>query len=1392
MIKKLNKKFFAAILTFAMTIGMIAPVNVAADDEYMNFDQDLIYAIVSTTTGKALNIKTASWTSHAEADGEYNAKANKINNSSKFMFVNENDGSVTIKYAGIDDGQNYYLRTESGQTYVWADTRSENTTAKYKIIKTADNQGIIESMKRVNEYLSIDSNGKLVYTTDKTLAEKFNFVKNPGIISNIAWIENVATGKLVTFVDQPDENFSAIKVTGDVNNISDTEKFKVSFHTNDNGIENVISFESVSKPGYQIASDKWVDGAVPTIGSYKKVGGGWEAIAAEAIGDGLFVLKDAATGKLVTVNNEEFLEGGYEGELTDREKFIIHNSIDIAEVKDLKADDSSRTQTTIDLSWTNPISLYTDVYLYQKASNEVVYTKVADVTGKDNYQVSELKSGMQYSFKLRYINGNGDLSATGNPETESNELVVRTRAGEKPATPANVKFTEDGNKFRISWDFTENATHYQVLRAESMFGQYAVIETVSKDINSILVTPQGNKYENYYRIIALNNGQAGDEDLSNAELSEQSEYVSLETSMFGRNVIIFADTDDTAKIDETVQNIFKQQNDFASDAQFRGGHYSIYYKPGDYRNTQCVPVGFYTHIGGLGKTPYDVQLNNIEVPAYLDGRPENGGNYYDDGQAWRNATCNFWRSAENLSVTGTGEATTVPAAAPKSDNWAKNGFNWSVAQAAPLRRVYSTREVRYDWSFGWASGGYTADCLFEGNAGTASGQQYFTRNSEIKGSATGTTLNNFNIGVKSASLPNETTGQALTGGNGYSNWGVAKENGDQQVMTSITTTPEIKEKPFLFIDDDGEYKIFQPAIRKDSSGISWSENNMGEGKVLSLKDFYIAQEGDSAKKINEQLENGKNIFFTPGIYHAEEVIKVNNKNTVILGTGMATIIPDNEETAMQVADVDGITVAGLIFDAGSHSKSLLVVGEEGKHKDHSANPTLLTDIFFRIGGTTSELTKADNALIINSDDVIGDHFWIWRADHGAGVKWYGNESKHGLIVNGDDVTCYALFNEHFQSYHTLWNGDNGATYFYQNETAYDPISQEAWMSHNGTVNGYSSYKVANNVNKHYAVGLGIYNVFINTGEDYDSSKVQIQLDNAIEVPNKKDVIIENACLQTFANDNSSFQIINSIVNGVGNSVSSGIDLETGKKGDGWSRQFLLTYNNGTAVYGKMPAADQKGKFVGTVTEENIKALGDDDINTQTLSDLYNANKDKVENNYTTDSWIDFARACDNAVKQLDTDLKYAYQKDFDKILMELTQAIDNLVLKGADYSKVDSAKKEAEKVMASDNYTKGLYTDASKEAFDKANKALNDLAADLTVLDQEKVDNAIKALYEAIDGLTLKAVATEQPVEPNKPDQSVNNSSSAKTGDDQMIYGYGIITLLALGSLMVLKRRHTI
>lgn len=49
---------------------------------------------------------------------------------------------------------------------------------------------------------------------------------------------------------------------------------------------------------------------------------------------------------------------------------------------------------------------------------------------------------------------------------------------------------------------------------------------------------------------------------------------------------------------------------------------------------------------------------------------------------------------------------------------------------------------------------------------------------------------------------------------------------------------------------------------------------MGAGKSISLDEFYVAKPTDSASDINKALDEGKNIYFTPGTYHAKEIIHV--------------------------------------------------------------------------------------------------------------------------------------------------------------------------------------------------------------------------------------------------------------------------------------------------------------------------------------------------------------------------------------------------------------------------------------------------------------------------------------------------------------------------------------
>lgn len=68
----------------------------------------------------------------------------------------------------------------------------------------------------------------------------------------------------------------------------------------------------------------------------------------------------------------------------------------------------------------------------------------------------------------------------------------------------------------------------------------------------------------------------------------------------------------------------------------------------------------------------------------------------------------------------------------------------------------------------------------------------------------------------------------------------------------------------------------------------------------------------------------------PGIYHLEEAIKPLYNGTVILGLGLATLIPTNGTPAIEVGNLNGVQIAGILLEAGEiHSEVLLKLGEPG-------------------------------------------------------------------------------------------------------------------------------------------------------------------------------------------------------------------------------------------------------------------------------------------------------------------------------------------------------------------------------------------------------------------------------------------------------------------------------
>ena len=258
-----------------------------------------------------------------------------------------------------------------------------------------------------------------------------------------------------------------------------------------------------------------------------------------------------------------------------------------------------------------------------------------------------------------------------------------------------------------------------------------------------------------------------------------------------------------------------------------------------------------------------------------------------------NATCNFWRTVENLSVIPTGDKN--PATV------------WAVSQGGALRRTHIKGKLNL-WDGGWSSGGFMADCQIDDRVVSGSQQQWFSRNCQW-GQWRGAVWNMVFVGT------------------------VSPPSGDwpRRPYTVVDKTPVIREKPYLFIDGD-KYFVMVPSLATETAGTTWVKGAT-PGKKLPIEGFYLAHPGkDTALTINAALAQGKDLLLTPGIYPLEDAIRVTRPGTVVLGLGFATLIPQKGNPAMLVADVNDVSVGGLVIDAGTPNSSALLANRGARQQ----------------------------------------------------------------------------------------------------------------------------------------------------------------------------------------------------------------------------------------------------------------------------------------------------------------------------------------------------------------------------------------------------------------------------------------------------------------------------
>jgi hypothetical protein len=557
---------------------------------------------------------------------------------------------------------------------------------------------------------------------------------------------------------------------------------------------------------------------------------------------------------------------------------------------------------------------------------------------------------------------------------------------------------------------------------------------------------------------------------------------------FGANVFVFNPSMAQDSIQSTLDSIASQQ----VSNQFGTQRYAVFFEPGTYGSSAdplIFQVGYYTTVAGLGRSPGDVTING-QVNVYNQCF---GTNCI--------ALDNFWRSLSNLTINVTGNK-------PGGNDCSAATDFWAVSQAAPLRRVQVNGKLSLmdycDGSPDYASGGFIADSGFTGPAIiNGSQQQWITRNSNLGGG-----------------WSNGVWNQVFCGDNGAP----AQNFGNGGVFTTLATCPVTEEAPFLYTDSQGGSNVFVPAVQHNSVGPA-SGSGTEAGTSIPLSKFFVASPGMSGATITAALARGQNLILTPGVYNLDQPIVVPHPDTVVLGLGMATLVPQRGNAAMIVVRNNGVKLSGFMIDAGPvKSPVLLSVGTPGP--SDTSNPDLIQDVFFRIGGAETTPVSATVSLLDNASNSIIDDIWAWRADHGNAVGWTVNTADTGVAVTGNNVTAYGLFAEHYQKNEVIWSGQGGTDIFFQNELPYDPPSQSAWMA-SPTQDGYPSFLVTRNVKTFQGYGMGSYIVFIQTSATLFD-------DAAFQAPQTPGVQFHDLLVVYLGGSGGD----KSIINGVGGPVTS--------------------------------------------------------------------------------------------------------------------------------------------------------------------------------------------------------------------------------------------------------------
>ena len=545
-----------------------------------------------------------------------------------------------------------------------------------------------------------------------------------------------------------------------------------------------------------------------------------------------------------------------------------------------------------------------------------------------------------------------------------------------------------------------------------------------------------------------------------------------------------------------------------------------------------------------------------------------------------------------------------------------------------------------------------------------------------------------------------------------------KEKGSAQALTTLSNEKGIGPgiNPYYQEDKDGEvYQSYD--FENGLEDTSTNDRDLDEGSakvengalILSGKDSYVTSPIDKLGNGNElsfdiNLQKSSkpgDILFEADAPYGTHDIRIMENGKLGFTRELYSYYFDYELPVGKIVNIKIVT---------EQQKTKLYVNDEficdanGKYihndmvkKENISNATFALPLE-RIGSKTNSIEAVIDNVEVSESTAEED---IYHKEN-----WSGKTNTETIYSETEGKLVYAFDNKSNTLWHSNWQGAsdklNGSNSFYAELNlgkAYN-INQFSFTPRLGNASGIvtkADLYIKNKESDEWKL------VAENKTFEANSIKKIFTFDGQ-EVQYIKFIAKESndgwVAVSEFDIANKPEQTFTVYVNATkGGTVSGGKEAKQGEE-----FTVTATTNNGYTFdgwyrpTGEKVSENEKYTFnvdANTSLTAHFTKVGETEVNKEDLENIYNQNKDKLEEKYTPESWEVFKTALDNSKLVLDNE--NAIQEEVNEAISNLNNAIDKLVAKEIIVSKATELKAVASSTGVKLTWKAPQYADGLKE-----------------------------------------------------------------------------------------------